>query len=84
MARGALRGAGRAAGQQHDVRGLGGVRRDLAGVAGDQLLEGVAVDLVIGPRQHAPQARLDRPDQALVLGVVDKQRHALALATSLS
>ena len=60
--------------------GWPGTRRDLAGVAGDQLLEGVAGDLFIGPRQHAPQAGLDRLDQALVLGVVDQQRNALALA----
>jgi hypothetical protein len=49
-------------------------------VAGDQLLEGVGVDVVVGPRQHAPQTRLNRPDQIFVLGVVDEQRHALSLA----
>ena len=65
MARRALRGAGRAAGQQHDVRRL---RRVGGGTSpawrGDQLLERVGVDVVVGPREHAPAdaAQSSRPD----------------------
>ncbi len=80
MPRRALGCAGRAAGQQHDGRGLARDGRDLAGVRDEQPLDRVCVRLPVGPREQPPVPRLKPAYELRVLLIVDQQGHPFPLA----